>query len=321
MSTVSSANKRGTTDRWGRRSTTRRHPTPHRAITPAAHPAADPLRSPPPARPPTHPAARGLSLQRPARPEVPAPPHSYVEDALAHAIDRLESRPGEVVSPRPTAKHFGPRSSIVATPSQLSMPVAANAADPVLRRPESVLMEAARVRPSRRSRMGRILLLAAVCSVAGGMAAYHFLDWQPTWPPAALSSVFAFQTTKAVPMPPTDEIPPTIGVQPPPPSVEAPRPTEAPAAAPPALTPTVVKLTRPSALYVRPNPQSTRATRLPTGQVVRTYPAFDAPKGWVLGQSEKGTVGFISTRHIAGRPDPAIDRPRRRASRRRRSTP
>ncbi len=62
-----------------------------------------------------------------------------------------------------------------------------------------------------------------------------------------------------------------------------------------------------SALFIRPDVQVARAARLPAGAHLTVYPRFPAPGGWVLAQSAKGTIGFLSRRHLAGQPDPAVE--------------
>ncbi len=62
-----------------------------------------------------------------------------------------------------------------------------------------------------------------------------------------------------------------------------------------------------SALFIRPDVEVARAARLPAGARLTVYPRFPAPAGWVLAQSAKGTIGFLSRRHLAGQPDPAVE--------------
>lgn len=62
-----------------------------------------------------------------------------------------------------------------------------------------------------------------------------------------------------------------------------------------------------SALYIRPDAAVAKAARLRAGSKLTVFSAFDAPEGWVLAQSEKGTIGFVSTLHLEGKRDPAID--------------
>ena len=86
----------------------------------------------------------------------------------------------------------------------------------------------------------------------------------------------------------------------------------------PAIKHHTVQLRRRSSLFIRPNPSATRAARLRRGHVVTVYPDFPSPDGWKLARSSRGTVGFISTRHLEGKPDPAINAARRARKRRRR---
>ncbi len=81
----------------------------------------------------------------------------------------------------------------------------------------------------------------------------------------------------------------------------------------PTMRTKVVALRRRTALYVRPNNKARRATPLGRQQVITIYPDFPSPAGWVLARSEKGTVGFILTRHLAEEPlNTAKEPPRRR---------
>jgi len=100
-------------------------------------------------------------------------------------------------------------------------------------------------------------------------------------------------------------VPPVTTTPAPAPSAPS-MPVEQPAA-PAALQTRVVTLTRPSALYIRPDATVIRSARLPEGHVVTVYVDFPCPEGWALGQSEKGTVGYISTLHLDGQPDPFVD--------------
>ncbi len=83
-----------------------------------------------------------------------------------------------------------------------------------------------------------------------------------------------------------------------------------------------VRLAVPSALFIRPDPTVFRSARLRAGHRVTVFPEFPTPEGWMLARSEKGTIGFISTLHLAGERDPSYDRAaraRRRQRRRHRS--
>lgn len=53
-------------------------------------------------------------------------------------------------------------------------------------------------------------------------------------------------------------------------------------------------------LWVRPEAGADKATVLRPGSVVALYRAFPAPEGWVLVQSQKGSVGFVSEAVLSG---------------------
>ena len=89
-------------------------------------------------------------------------------------------------------------------------------------------------------------------------------------------------------------------------------------AAEPRLLGRVRTLPRASALFSRPSGTSNRAALLRQGHVLTVFETFPAPDGWVLARSEKGTVGFISTLHLAGKEDPRIEGRKRRKRRRHR---
>jgi len=59
-------------------------------------------------------------------------------------------------------------------------------------------------------------------------------------------------------------------------------------------------------LLAAPTPHALRVGDLPAHSVVSIFPAFAAPRGWVMAQRPDGAVGFISTLQLAGQRDPAI---------------
>lgn len=316
-------------------------------------------RSPTPELPPE-------DVQRPPLTASEAPTDQTLDPTSAH-ID-IGPEPVEL-----SGVAFGARGTgtgFSQTPAHVSVPP--ESSRPVLRREESVLQEAARVRNSPVHRIGRAAgHLRTQLSTAGralavrvtesGVAAMRRFERMPRWkqvlwvaaPYASALALVGFLMLSrpgavdvmAEPLPaerPT--VPIASSAQEGPASAnQAPDPAEAQSAALPevgadpddgaprieeaeeqtSLAPTrlvrqKITLPRGSALYIRPTAEVIRSARLRAGHVVTIYPDFPAPEGWVLGQSEKGTVGFISTLHLAGQRDPQIDRARRRRKARRR---
>lgn len=75
-------------------------------------------------------------------------------------------------------------------------------------------------------------------------------------------------------------------------------------------------LPRRTRLLSRPEP-GRHSARLRKGAEVTVFPDFPAPDGFVLAQSSKGTVGFLSVLHLEGQSDPALDKRKKRRRRRR----
>lgn len=74
-------------------------------------------------------------------------------------------------------------------------------------------------------------------------------------------------------------------------------------------------LPRRTRLFSRPAPGK-HSARLRKGAAVTIYPDFPAKDGFVLAQSAKGTIGFLSVLHLDGKPDPKIEKKRRNKRRR-----
>lgn len=74
-------------------------------------------------------------------------------------------------------------------------------------------------------------------------------------------------------------------------------------------------LPRRTRLFSRPE-AGPHSAKLRKGAKVKVFPDFPAPDGFVLAQSAKGTVGFLSVLHLEGENDPAIDKKRKRRRRR-----
>ena len=313
-----------------------------------------------------------------------APTQSIPDDPPSGEPARVTASPArgettiDAADLEPSGVAFGPRGGFVSTPSPFQVPP--KSGPPVLRRAESVLEEAARVRSvGDRLRTGFGLVGRAVTVAVGesGMRIVRHFERLPRWqqvlcvatPYASALGLVAyllFGHTPNVEVAPVgagivsvetdgrlDRIAPNGDAAPtsssdgpqgpeaqatadPPnpttatePSLAAGGPSIAEAgpkeAAPQPFRAKVVTLPVSSTLFVRPDPTVGRSARLRAGHVVTVYPDFPSAEGWTLAQSERGTVGYISKKHLTGQRDPAYDAARkarrRRARSRRRSKP
>jgi hypothetical protein len=93
-------------------------------------------------------------------------------------------------------------------------------------------------------------------------------------------------------------------------------PTPAPAGE--ALAGEAKVLPRTSALYRRPDGKRAGAVPLSAGTALQVFPSFPAPQGWTLALTGKGTVGYLSLKHLADQADPALDGAKKKSRRKRR---
>ncbi len=278
------------------------------------------------------------------------------------AEDTIESETPAPSDPTPAseARAFGtnpPRGASIVPSPQAPMPEWT----PALRRQESVIEEAAALRsgPSRYLKdalrfvrahapsglTDRLLQLSARCGGAALRVLRRFerlprrqqLFWVGAPYVAAMVLVVLLlsmrggeQTaTPVVPLTPATPsqagltaAPALAAVVPAPAPAPAVARDEAPVAAPTPKPPEAVTLLRRSKLFIRADAKSRRPISLRAGTELSVFEDFPAPEGWRLVQTKKGSVGFVSARHLNDQPDPEVDaltkRKKRRARRRRR---
>lgn len=115
----------------------------------------------------------------------------------------------------------------------------------------------------------------------------------------------------ALPDPPVPAVPA--------PAVPAPaelKPAPAPPAAPRAPEPAVAEVLRrlpvKSALFASPKKGAVKTAALPPGTALITYPTIAAPEGWILARKLEGEVGYLRKKHLDAQPEPetaAVPRP------------
>lgn len=284
------------------------------------------------------------------------------EASAVPAEDTLESPEPAASEPAPIseARAFGtnpPRGASVIPSPKAPMPEWT----PALRRQESVIEEAAALRsgPSRylkdalrfvrahapKGLTEQLLQLSARCGGAALRILHRFerlprrqqLFWVGAPYVAAMVLVVLLlsmrsgdeaATQVALTTPPAasqaslNPVPVVQAVLPPPAPAKPIAEAEAPVLAPTPKPPEAVTLPRRTKLFIRADAKARRPISLRAGTELSVFEDFPAPEGWRLVQTKKGSVGFVSARHLDDQPDPQVDaltkRKKRRARRRRR---
>jgi hypothetical protein len=97
-----------------------------------------------------------------------------------------------------------------------------------------------------------------------------------------------------------------------------PRPAE------PAVAEVLRRLPVKSALFASPKKGAVKTAALPPGTALITYPTIAAPEGWILARKLEGEVGYLRKKHLDAQPEPepaALPRPVKLAEPRRSAEP
>lgn len=102
----------------------------------------------------------------------------------------------------------------------------------------------------------------------------------------------------ALPDPPVPAVPATTELKPAPPPPAPPRAPE------PAAAEVLRRLPVKSALFASPKKGAVKTAALPPGTALITYPTIAAPEGWILARKLEGEVGYLRKKHLDAQPEP-----------------